>query len=430
MFVTSLDLPLRGRERELAHIRDVMVHGCTEGSALLVIEGPPGSGKTRLLRACATMAQEMGYAMADRPYTGRREEFPRPRYKHGPFARHGLRSGRGRARADAGPPLLLLIDEADRLGVEALETLLARRAGLHGHHAVSVVAHRSGKGPESIGAVLATPTGRRDRLVLSPLAPAASALLTADVLGMPAAPSLLELVDQAEGLPRLIVALLTGLREEQGLRIADGEAHLADRRLPQRVRAEVAATMETFSPDLRQLLRMAAVLGRELEYEVLAPMLRTSPSGMVQLMDEAVATGAVHSDGVRTVFRSELLRRLIAGSVPASLKRALLREAQEARRPRVPAARTAASGAGHGPGPGPAYGDRSGSVALNDRRSAVVSLVAQGLTNQQIARRLEVSPHTVNYHLRKLFHSYGVRSRIDLLRAVEQQREAAPRLTG
>ncbi|MGK5497762.1 response regulator transcription factor [Streptomyces sp. URMC 125] len=56
--------------------------------------------------------------------------------------------------------------------------------------------------------------------------------------------------------------------------------------------------------------------------------------------------------------------------------------------------------------------------------------MGEGLTNRQIARRLGVSPHTVNYHLRKLFHSYGVRSRIDLLRAVEQQRGTSLRATG
>ncbi|WP_372442749.1 response regulator transcription factor [Streptomyces pactum] len=56
---------------------------------------------------------------------------------------------------------------------------------------------------------------------------------------------------------------------------------------------------------------------------------------------------------------------------------------------------------------------------LNDRQHAVVQLVGQGLTNQQIARRLDVSPHTVNYHLRKLYGNYGVRSRIGLLRAVQ-----------
>ncbi len=151
------------------------------------------------------------------------------------------------------------------------------------------------------------------------------------------------------------------------------------------------------------------MLGPELEYEVLAPLLRTSPTGLVRLLDEATATGTVHSDGTRTAFRGDLLRRAIAETVPDSLKRALLREAEQVRRAH---ARDADAPAAPG-------------IPLNDRQSAVIRLVREGLTNQQIARRLDVSPHTVNYHLRKLFGSYGVCSRIDLLRAVENQRDPA-----
>ncbi|MEV7108326.1 response regulator transcription factor [Streptomyces atroolivaceus] len=43
--------------------------------------------------------------------------------------------------------------------------------------------------------------------------------------------------------------------------------------------------------------------------------------------------------------------------------------------------------------------------------------MAEGLTNQEMAGRLQLSPHTVNYHLRKLFRTFGVGSRIDLLNA-------------
>nr|WP_232265441.1 LuxR C-terminal-related transcriptional regulator [Streptomyces pactum] len=304
-------------------------------------------------------------------------------------------------RRPQGRPLLLLLDEADRLGEEAADTLLARRAGLHGGNVVSVVAHRSGKGPEALGAILATPTGRRARITLEPLRRAACASIVSDVLGTAPSPGLLQLVDEAAGHPRLIVSLLTGLREENALRTVDGQAHPVGRVLPRRVTAQVAATLETFSPDCRQLLRTAAVLGRELDYEVLAPLLGTTPSGLVRLLDEAVATGALDHSGARTVFRGALLHQVIAESVPASLKRALRREADQVRRLRAREEPAAAGG------------------QLNDRQHAVVQLVGQGLTNQQIARRLDVSPHTVNYHLRKLYGNYGVRSRIGLLRAVQ-----------
>jgi DNA-binding CsgD family transcriptional regulator len=51
----------------------------------------------------------------------------------------------------------------------------------------------------------------------------------------------------------------------------------------------------------------------------------------------------------------------------------------------------------------------------------VVRLVAEGRTNQQVATRLFVSPHTVNTHLRNAFTKLGVRSRVELARLVAAQ---------
>jgi DNA-binding CsgD family transcriptional regulator len=47
---------------------------------------------------------------------------------------------------------------------------------------------------------------------------------------------------------------------------------------------------------------------------------------------------------------------------------------------------------------------------------AVAELVANGLTNREIAERLFVSPHTVNKHLRHVFAKLQVHSRVDLTR--------------
>ncbi|MFF9248281.1 LuxR C-terminal-related transcriptional regulator [Streptomyces globisporus] len=130
--------------------------------------------------------------------------------------------------------------------------------------------------------------------------------------------------------------------------------------------------------------------------------------------------GAVAGDGGRTVFRNELMREILAEAVPAALQRVLRREAEALRTAR--AAGLPAPGPAGATAPAPAEPPEATAWdLLNDRQAAVVRLVKAGLTNQQIARRLDVSPHTVNYHLRRLFRSFGVRSRIDLLSAVEQR---------
>jgi DNA-binding CsgD family transcriptional regulator len=49
-------------------------------------------------------------------------------------------------------------------------------------------------------------------------------------------------------------------------------------------------------------------------------------------------------------------------------------------------------------------------------------MVSDALTNQQIARRLSLSPHTVNYHLRQIFQKLGINSRVQLARIVQERR--------
>jgi DNA-binding NarL/FixJ family response regulator len=56
----------------------------------------------------------------------------------------------------------------------------------------------------------------------------------------------------------------------------------------------------------------------------------------------------------------------------------------------------------------------------------IANLVSHGLTNSQIATRINRSPHTVSYHLRKMFGTLGVRSRSELAGTVRQRLREAP----
>lgn len=53
--------------------------------------------------------------------------------------------------------------------------------------------------------------------------------------------------------------------------------------------------------------------------------------------------------------------------------------------------------------------------ALSDREKQIFDLICLGRTNRQIAGELFISPHTVNYHLRKIYRRMNVRSRVELL---------------
>lgn len=61
---------------------------------------------------------------------------------------------------------------------------------------------------------------------------------------------------------------------------------------------------------------------------------------------------------------------------------------------------------------------------LSRREREVVELLRAGLTNEEIARRLYISPKTVKVHLRHIFEKLGVRSRLQAALAVEEQHDS------
>jgi DNA-binding CsgD family transcriptional regulator len=63
---------------------------------------------------------------------------------------------------------------------------------------------------------------------------------------------------------------------------------------------------------------------------------------------------------------------------------------------------------------GPRQQERQGWAGLTASETAVADLVAAGLTNGEVARRLHLSPHTVNTHLRHVFQKLSVSNRTEL----------------
>jgi DNA-binding CsgD family transcriptional regulator len=68
--------------------------------------------------------------------------------------------------------------------------------------------------------------------------------------------------------------------------------------------------------------------------------------------------------------------------------------------------------------------ERALDTLLTPREMEVLSLIAEGSTNKHIARRLDISLHTVKFHVESLFRKLSVRTRSEAVaKALERRRD-------
>ena len=71
-----------------------------------------------------------------------------------------------------------------------------------------------------------------------------------------------------------------------------------------------------------------------------------------------------------------------------------------------------------------AMAERAIQTLLTPREIEVLGLIVEGSTNKIIARRLDISLHTVKFHVESLFRKLGVRSRSEAVaKALERRRD-------
>jgi len=448
---------LYGFSAEFRRVEPVLTGARHGTSAILQVEGRAGEGKSTLLMAIAMAALERGFAVAssgDRPVLSLADraltELPNtfemlpvlgdeaglPRLRSWLAAQRSVReSGQDR-------PLLVALDDVHDLSpasVKVLATLPTQHAQ---DRVVWVLSRRVGRGSAEVQRLFCAGSQGVIRIRLAAMSADDTVALVREILSTQPPPELLALAHLAGGNRLLVAELVRGLIEEYGPAALRDPAQLRDVRLPRRLRNAVDLLLYSVSPRCRNMLQVVALCGGDLPLPRVAELLQEPIGGLVPLIQEAVDAGVVTSNSADLTFAQELTRRILATEIPSTVARELVREAGQAAPPapgrngRVTAGERRddrpAAGA-RGP-EGPAGSsrarplDRTSPAAttsghrhrLTEAERAIARLVGAGLTNQQIARRLELSPHTVNYHLRKIFHRLAIHSRAELASLVEQ----------
>ena len=330
-----------GRETELALIRTELDRLADGVETVVVVEGPAGMGKTRLLDEVAAIARSMGVrvgrsaadpsetvvelsaflaALFDGPESlldpSQLSVLPtQPEQRY--WLLRDLHQLLEQAALES--PLLIAIDDAhwaDGGTLAALRTLPMRLMGLP---IAWVVARRP---PREARAVEHART-----IALGPLDDAAVARVATDILGAEPDASIIRQLAEADGSPFLVVETLLGLREEERIRIADGRAELVDGGLPRRVQEKMRQRLGRLSDEASDAVTVAASLGRTFTFDELARTLGRSASDLLAPVEELLEANLLVERDAGIAFWHDLTREAVRASVPVTARRALDRQA-------------------------------------------------------------------------------------------------------
>jgi DNA-binding CsgD family transcriptional regulator len=341
--------PIRGRAGELKVIGELVTALVQGHGGVLVIEGPPGIGKSRLLTEVMALADKGGvrtllgeafeyqqtvpfFALfmatlhADPP-VGDADALRRLggsadlRY----WVVHDLADAIGAAAAQT--PLAILLEDihwADNGTLLALRSLATPRPDVA---VLWVLTARTGAGGPVLQETLSV-LERTNATAVRVTAMSASAVadMVQDAVGANADESLLNLAAKAHGNPFLVSELVGGLGEEGRLTVSGGRAVASGHALPRRLGASMRQRLDLLSPGAGEVVRVAAVLPDRFSAGLLAAMLERQPVSLMSALEGAVCADLLVEDDEQLRFRHDLLREATRQSLPQSLRRAMERQ--------------------------------------------------------------------------------------------------------
>jgi DNA-binding CsgD family transcriptional regulator len=454
---TANPAPLIGRDAEMRRLTGALAAVTPGRLHVLVLDGPRRSGRTRLLTEFAAMARQRGVTVVPgAEWTGAQPTSAEPNA-----------AGPNAAGPNAAGPNATELAATDRAGPDAGPLLFTcDRPVPAGAPAWAVPARLAVSAPVLV--VVAGPadvfqSGHVDRVRLGPLTGPEVGRLLAHLLGAPPGADVRDLARVAVGRPGAVHDLAAGLRAEGLVRVVAGRATLTSVRLPEPTRSWLAGELAAMTTGARHLVQAATTLRSPFRLAHLTGLLRVNPVRVLPAIDEVMESGLLVADDELLRFSHELVRSVVAASLPRAVAAALRDERRRPELERTGRERTGREQTGRQqtgrqqtgrerpgavphephpmvphplvphplasrakpPEPGPRVVDWS---LLSAREREIADLAGRALTNRQIATVVGRSPHTVNYHLRQIFQKLGLTSRVELASLLCQPGSAAPEL--
>lgn len=347
--------PLRGREHQISTLTSCIAELWQGRSAVVLMEGPPGIGKTRLIDEAAALAARSGAQVVSGKAYEDQQALPfaplldaligadppicdvsvmRRLHTAADVRFWVIEELRATVAAAAErTPLVITIDDAHWADAGTTLALQSFIEGLMHCPVLWITAMRSAGGrPEvrdALGTLVAARGTSAHRFVLNALDAASVADMTNDALGAHPDPSLLRLTDMAHGNPLLVLELLRGLTEERRIHLDNGRARANGQTLPLRLATTMERRLDRLAPSTRHTVQVASILPESFSATLLARALGQSAVHIVSAIDEAVRADllADHDGSLR--FRHDLLRHATRHTIPLALRRSIERETVE-----------------------------------------------------------------------------------------------------
>lgn len=357
-------IPHVGRRDDLARVIARLGRASSGEGQIVLVEGEPGIGKTRLVDEALSEAESLGF----RSFYGGADELDRRPFSsicrmlgvhqgaegsRGEIARllAGTAEGGGGLPVFAGPSglehrvtdaLLSLVenealDTPIILALEDLQwadpaTILAlQRMGSHISQLPALVLGTARPVPPSRELELLIAAFERmgaETIDLSPLGEREVAELLRAIGGGTPGPSLMRQAGSAGGNPFFVIELFEALRRDGAIDFSqEGTVDATTGSQPLPLAVTILHRLSFLTESTLDVLRVASVLGTTFEVADLAMVMGRVAADLVPAVRESTRSGVLRSDDARLAFRHELIRSALYQDLPEGMRTALHAEA-------------------------------------------------------------------------------------------------------